>query len=371
MNKQTHKYLKHLKKLHYSEYAHLPKTTDALVSGYRKNEKNNNLDFELLDLSLGQNDIAFRELYKSTDDLFAKAGQYTISQNENILKLLANKENVSSDNILLTSGCDGALDVLSRMFIHEGIQVCIPLPSFPRYEYHAKVNQGKIIFIPPGKFPYHIDMNKVENMYSTKSVDVTFIANPNNPTGNYIQKADISRFLKSYKGILILDEALILTQDQSCTSLLKKFSNLIIVKSFSKVYGLAGMRVGYIIANKEIIDLASKLISPFEISSISLSFAETALQNENVIKTSIQDVQEAISILRNHNFPHVEISPTEAPTAIVESKNKDNLYYKLLKNGVKTISCKSFRGLRKKNCVRISIKNKQLISRLIEILDII
>ncbi len=366
MNKKTKEYLKHLKDLEYHEYSYKTETSHALLSAYKKNGKNNSVDLGLLDLSLDQNEDVYKKIFRSLGRSLTKAGQYTFAQNEELLELLSKKHKISPENILITAGCDGALRILSQMLINKGTKVCIPLPSFPRYEFHTKVNQGKITFVDPGDFPYQINLRNVFKECKKNKVDIVFLANPNNPTGLLIPKKEINEFLSKFNGYVIIDEALVISEKQSLINSLKKNKRLIITRSFSKMYGMAGLRIGYFIANKEIAELAQKLASPFEVASVAIRMAIESLKDDSTVKHSQRGIIAGIEQLKKFNHPKLEFSPTKTSTAIIKSTLKSNLYYDMLKLGVKTVSCKDFRSLENENCVRISIKNEDYIKKLVK-----
>lgn len=371
MNK-TEKYINYLLKLEYPEYSHKSDSTRRLAKILnnlkKKNNNNHSVDLQLLDLSLSENERLDRKLMKLVKESIISVGKYSFSQNDLLLNLISKQLKVSKNNILITSGCDGALRIVSRLLVHEDTKVCIPLPSLGRYEYHVKVNRGIIYFNKPEKFPFDINLKKVLKTCNTDFAEVIFLANPNNPTGIYKNVEDIEKLLKSFNGYVVLDEALINNNLESCSQLVKKYEKLIVTRSFSKLYGLAGERIGYLVANTRVINALKKLVSPFEVSSTALSLAIAVLQDKQYAIRNTRKLDKMISTLNNFQHKEIEITPTKSSTALVLSKKRSKLYDFLLNNGVKTVSCKDFRGIEDLNCVRISLREIKSIKTLLKIL---
>jgi histidinol-phosphate aminotransferase len=370
LSKKTKKYIKRIKDLDYPEYSHKTKTSQEIARGYGTH---NGLDLELLDLSLGQNDTIRHNLSQILAKSLENVGKYSFAQNEELINLISKKNNIPVENILITQGCDGALRILSSFLINEDSQICIPIPSFGRYEYHTKVNCGNISFINFNKFPFSFDIKKITKFYKSSPFNLIFLANPNNPTGAFLEENEITQLLKQTNSFIILDEALSVNKSQSCIELIKEHPKLIVTRSFSKIYGLAGLRLGYIVADKEIIDLAKKLTSPFEVASIAILAAIETLSDSQFFINSQKQLKASLKELKKINslFKDINITPTQSSTAVIQLSAKRSLYYELLRKGIKTISCNDFRGLEDQNCVRISIKDPDSMEKLIKKLKIL
>lgn len=362
-------YIEYIRNLEYPEYSDRPRLSSQLVKFYAKNGRRKHLDLTLLDLSLGQQDELSGNLIQAISQNLVSAGKYSHTQDPELLRLISRRNKIPKDNITITAGCDGALRVLSQLLIHSKSNICIPVPSFGRYEFHTKVNKGNIHFFSSDQFPYQPDIQKLITFTKQNKIDVLFLANPNNPTGTRIPCHEIELLLRKYKGYIILDEALIISNRQSCRSLLEKYPKLIITRSFSKLFGLAGLRIGYVICSTEITSALRKLISPFEVSSVSILIAIAVLKNKRYELNSRKRIEHALKILNAFSSQHVKITPTESATALISYNKKTNLFYALIKSGIKTISCKDFRGLENTNCVRISVKDSASVRKLLKVVS--
>lgn len=371
MKKKTKDYLKHLKDLDYPEYSHKPKITAELIKGYSKERNNHSVDLGLIDLSLNQNTRLNKGINEIIKKSIADISQYTHTQDDILIRQISKQNKIPAKNILITAGCDGALRILTRMFINKATKVCIPIPSFGRYEYHSKINQGSICFFENSTFPYEVRINELINFLKKNDIDVLLMANPNNPTGMFIPRKEIETLTRKFNGVIILDEALLLNSKQSSIKLLKENSNLIITRSFSKIYGLAGLRIGYILGHPDQIKIAAKLTSPFEVSSIAIKLASFVLNDKDFYDECRKEILESIKELKKSGdkLKNIRISPTQTATALLKFEKRDSLYYSLLRQKIKTISCKDFRGIENENCVRIAIKDIASTRKLVEALQ--
>ena len=198
-------------------------------------------------------------------------------------RLIAEQNQLLPSQVLCTNGGDEAIMILMRM-IKEGIQMILPLPAFSQYTWGVKSWQQDAVVVPPRE-NLAIDVEAtIAQIEQTKNT-VTIITSPNNPTGEAISFEQLEAILqaaKSNESWVFLDEAYIEFADfESATKrLLPEYDNLVILRTFSKAYGLAGIRLGYILGNQELIEAFRVRCMPFNIPAPSLQIAEQALQPE-------------------------------------------------------------------------------------------
>jgi histidinol-phosphate aminotransferase len=178
--------------------------------------------------------------------------------------------NVNLNNIIIGNGSDALLELIAKTFISNRDQILIPLPSFITYSNVSKLMGGipKYIKLEGNN---SLDINELINNINSRT-KIIFIANPNNPTGNYlINNNEIEKILKVFKGILVIDECYFEIGGKTCSELIKKYENLIILRSFSKVFAIAGLRIGYALSSTEIIKYlkcVQNIPQPFEVNSL-------------------------------------------------------------------------------------------------------
>ncbi len=199
-------------------------------------------------------------------------------------KELARLLNINENQLIFGNGSDEIIVLATRAFTQEGDEVIIAKPSFLIYEIASKISGAAIRFVPLKDFRYDL-----EGMLKaiTPKTKIIFVGNPDNPAGTYIDQFQVKNFLKSIrKNILVFfDEAyfeFVRRKNYPDTiSLLRDYRNIIVTRTFSKMYGLAGLRVGYGIGDKDVISILDRIREPFNINSLAQAGALACLKNKN------------------------------------------------------------------------------------------
>jgi histidinol-phosphate aminotransferase len=198
-------------------------------------------------------------------------------------QMVAKRLKVSSDQLVFGCGSDEIIIMALRAFINEGDEVVMAKPSFLVYSIGATSVGAKLVQVPLKGLRYDLAAMKKAVTQRTK---IIFIANPDNPSGQYVTKAEVAEFLKGFpENVLVFfDEAyfeLVTAEDYPDTiALLKSRKNIIVARTFSKIFGLAGLRIGYAVASVEVADLLNRAREPFNVTSIAQAAAVAALKDE-------------------------------------------------------------------------------------------
>lgn len=210
-------------------------------------------------------------------------------------KDLAYKLKVSESEIIFGSGSEEIVQMICRAYLFQGVNTVMATPTFPQYKHNAIIEGAKIKEIPT--IEGHHDLNGMLEAID-QDTNVIWLCSPNNPTGTPITKQDFIAFMDTCPQhvLVVLDEAyyeyLDKTKDLHAMEQIQKYNNLIILRTFSKAYGLAGLRIGYGVANKQIINQLNVVRGPFNTTSIAQQIAQIALANEAFIeKTRQQNVK--------------------------------------------------------------------------------
>ena len=235
------------------------------------------------DLSLNINPLGISKkvLEKMTKINPTKINHY-YPENYELINEISIYAGVNKDKIMLGDGCDGCLGLIANTFINKGDKVIIPIPTFHRYEFHLRIMGGLPLFIQMKNF----EIDLLDILEKSKDSKIIFLCNPNNPTGKPIERELLEKIISNFKGIVIVDEALADVTKINGFHLLEKYENLIFVRSFSKAFGLASLRIGYIIANENLIKQIKKTSSPFKVNGIAQELAIEALKDKEYIKES-------------------------------------------------------------------------------------
>lgn len=203
---------------------------------------------------------------------------------------ISKKYDVNVSEIAVSNGSDEMIDILSKVFIDKESEVIISDFTFIRYNDVTNIMGGRPIIIPMKNWKY--DLDGIYNAINSKT-KLIWICNPNNPTGSILDSNEVTDFLDKVPNHIpvvydIAYSEYVTTDDylQDPRLLLKNYPNIIILKTFSKAYGLAGLRVGYTFSNKDIIAQINKVRGPFNVSSIAQLAAIAALNDSDFLNTS-------------------------------------------------------------------------------------
>lgn len=254
-----------------------------------------------------------------------------------IKQRLSEIKGVPPQNIFLGNGSDEAIDILFRAFCNPGIDNVITLPpTYGMYEVSANINDievRKVILRPD----YQLNMEGIAEAIDDHT-KIIFICSPNNPTGNSIDRQDIETILANFNGLVVIDEAYInYSRQKTFIQELTEYSNLIVLQTLSKAWGLAGLRIGMAFASEEIIEIFNKVKPPYNINEASQELALEALQHVDKVNSWIkQTVAEREKlVLELITLPFVlKIYPSDANFILVKTTNPKGIYGHLVENGI-------------------------------------
>ena len=284
-------------------------------------------------------------------------------------KAISNKLSIKPEQISLGNGSNELLELIARVFVSESSDEVI----FSEYAFvvYPLVTQalGATAQVSPAKNFGH-DLNAMLRLISSNT-KLIFIANPNNPTGTLLSNEEIYSFLNQVPEHIpvVLDQAYFeyIDKEDHSISWLKEFDNLIITRTFSKAYGLAGLRVGYSICSASISDYINRVREPFNVNHTAQIAAIAALADDEYLKESIKVNADGYEQLKTgFNLLELEYIPSSANFIAVAFNDAMQIYNDLLHEGV------IVRPVEMKNYLRISIgteqENEHLLSALTKIL---
>ena len=218
--------------------------------------------------------------------------RYPDGSGHRLKNALSSHLGISSGQITLGNGSNDVLDLLVRCFVEPGEGVVVSDHAFAVYALAAQSVNAAISTVPA--LNYGHDLEALAQAVN-KTTKLIFIANPNNPTGTYVGSEELLRFLGRVpeKAITVLDEAYFEYVDNhdypNGVGLLERFPGLVVTRTFSKAYGLAGLRVGYAIASAAITEILNRVRQPFNVNSLALAAAEAALSDEQFVRVSREE----------------------------------------------------------------------------------
>ena len=233
---------------------------------------------------LGMPESAKKAMAKAAEDL----GRYPDSNGFDLKNALAKKLNVPFEWITLGNGSNDILELTARAVAQEGDEVVFSKHAFAVYPLATQAVGGKAIEVPATK-DYGHDLPAMLKAITPRT-RLVFVANPNNPTGTFLAAKEIEIFLEQVPSnvVVVIDEAYneFLTPEQQYDAIawVRKYPNVIVSRSFSKAYGLAGLRIGYGVAQNNITDLLNRIRQPFNVNSLAQAAAIAALADVEFLK---------------------------------------------------------------------------------------
>jgi len=264
-----------------------------------------------------------------------------------LIKGISEKCGVSPQNIVLGNGSDEIISMLSQVFLAPGSEVIIPKPSFLMYDISVRSTGAKPIYIPLKSLS--INMEAMADCV-TDNTRMVFLTNPHNPTGTIITKADFEKFMAVIPAyaIVVIDEAYIeFARESACLNGMDFFSEdrtIVVLRTFSKVYGLAGLRIGFGVMSSRIAELLNRIRLPFNASSLAQAGALAALQDEDFLKKTIRLVHEELDYMFDAlDRLSIRYFPTQANFFLIDvKKSADEVFERMLRRGVIVRSMTSY-----------------------------
>jgi histidinol-phosphate aminotransferase len=214
---------------------------------------------------------------------------YPEPMGRDVRTLAASVYGLAPENILVGNGSDELLSIIVRAFAGVGDRVLYPEPTYTLYDTLVAIQEGVKVTLP-----YTSDFSLPEAFFAEKAA-LTFVCNPNSPSGTLLPLSDIERLARSSAGAVVVDEAYIDFSDVSATAipLLKEFHNLIVLRTFSKSFSLAGMRIGLALASEEMITGLLKIKDSYNVNRLSQVAAAAALGDLAWMERSVGRIQKS------------------------------------------------------------------------------
>jgi len=322
--------------------------------------------------ALGPSTKAIQAIEKDKDKIF----KYPESDSNSLREVLSKKFNIDSKRIICGSGSDQIFDLTCHLFLEPGDEVVVTEFGFIMHRIYASLYKAKVILAKEKNFKASIDeiLAKVTN--KTK---IVFIANPNNPTGTYLLKNEMLNLRKKLRSdiLLVVDDAYFEFLDSedftSGLDLFKDSANVLITRTFSKIYGLAGLRLGWGYSSKEIIDAMYQIKPPFNVNRTALAAGVEAIKDNDWTKRAIEHntlwSKKIFSALKEFNIK------TNKPAAnfflMNFDKTKINSNEAFEKLAAKKIILRKMTQYKISNALRLTIGNKDVNEHFIKSVGII
>jgi len=288
--------------------------------------------------------------------------QYPLGRIDDLIKAISKFSKIPNSMIGIGNGSDQILDLILSNFASKKTKVLTSNPTFGFFEERCKLYSIPLIAIP---FSDDMKLDIDEFTKQSKNADILYLDSPNNPTGFQFPKNELQKLVKSFKGLVIIDEAYGEFGDYTLSSMVKTQENLIVVQTLSKSFGLAGLRLGYFIANKKFTEVFMSVLQyPYPLSTITIESGISALEKLNLMQNAVENIKtERKRIIENlRKYDAFDVFDSQANFVLFDAHGSyKRIYSALAEQGI------SIRKLGKignhDGCLRVSIGTKEMNSK--------
>ncbi len=303
-----------------------------------------------------------RDDFKGTAEVYLDANESPFGSlnrypdpNQSVLKeRLSEIKRVPSSHIFIGNGSDEVIDLVFRVFCRPGIDsVVVCPPTYGMYSVSAAINEVGVLSVPLLS-DFQLDVEGILAYAGDETAKVIFICSPNNPTGNLMDIEDVTTVLEQFDGVVVIDEAYIDFADKaSLIRQIESYPNLLICQTFSKAWGLAGVRVGAAYADPALIALLTKVKPPYNVSTLNQEAVITAL-DDRAKATQLTSIIQERSRLQQAlgRVPGVKkVYPSDSNFLLIEVGDADRVYIAMSRRGIIVRN----RSIHVPNCLRVTV----------------
>jgi histidinol-phosphate aminotransferase len=260
---------------------------------------------------------------------------YPDSDANSLRDALAKQLKVSRDNILVGNGSDELLHIVTTAFAGPGDKVLCPSPGFGMPGYYARLTGAIPVDYPLNK-QFQYSLPKIELAIMEHRPKIIHICSPNNPVGSVMPVSDIAYLARRFDGVVVVDEAYYEFYGETMADKINQHPNVIVLRTFSKAMGMAGLRVGYLVSNKYLVDEIYKVKPPYNVNSFSQRAAELLLEHRDIQMERVQEIIESREWLYQALDGLRGVEPYHSHANFILIKVKDGLavYKGLLEKGI-------------------------------------
>ena len=280
--------------------------------------------------------------------------------------------NMPDECIAIGNSSDEVMDRIIRIFLERGNKAVTFTPTFSVFRYCVNYVDGEFVGLPL-RDDFTIDLMAMRGAF-TADARLLYLCSPNNPTASQLKQDEVETLTEEFPGIVLVDEAYVEYADYSVVPLIKKYENLIVLRTFSKTFGLAGLRLGYAVANPKLATTIETLPIPYPVNVVSMNMGRKLLENYSIVQESLDalKVERVKLISRLNEINGIEAFDSKANFVLFNAeKPAEEIYLSLLKKGL--VIKKLGRLLKYQNCLRTTVglpgMNKKLLKALKEYLS--
>jgi threonine-phosphate decarboxylase len=334
---------------------------------------------QIIDFSISTNPLGAPEkAVESIRQHLNLIHHYPDPDHEWLLEALAKSAGVAPNNVVVGNGSTELIYLFNEVFLEDGYEAVIPVPTFNEYKAAIERFGGNTVFIKcDSAHNFKLNLEELENSITNKT-RIIFLCNPNSPTGWLYEKADILQIIKfaADENVLVfVDEDYIDFVDDSkrysMADYVNEYNNLFVLRSLTKFFGLAGVRIGFGVGSPDLVNVLKRVIMPWSVNSLAMFAAAEAVKDIEFIKKSrlliSKSKRQMLEMFKT--VPWLKVYPSETNFLLIEIIRKDltstQLAEGLAKNGLLIRDCKDFDGLNNR-FFRVTVRRPEENRKLVE-----
>jgi histidinol-phosphate aminotransferase len=307
--------------------------------------------------------VALSELARKLME--ADVNQYPDTSYHELRLALAAYTGKDKDRFVVTNGADEGLDIITKVLLDPGDEVIIPTPTYPMYRIVSQIMGSRVRTVPRNE-DFGLDIDGILAAVG-KRTKVIFLCNPNNPTGNFSPEKEVERLAKESGVAVAVDEAYFEYCGRSAIDITEKHDNLIVCRTLSKAFSLAGARLGYLVAKRKTIDELNLVRPPNSLTVISLMLGQTALTSLDEMKKHVGTTVKERARLFDGMASLSGVGPYPSMTNFILFKVKNGdagkVHARLMKKGLVLRNMSSVKGV--EGCLRTTVGTAEVNDRLL------
>lgn len=281
---------------------------------------------------------------------------------------LARELSLSTGEILVGNGSSELLGAICYAFGGPGRRILYPTPSFSMYSVYASLSDSEPVPFPLSD-DFTVSAEKLIVTAKEAQVSLIILCNPNNPTGTVMPQADIEYIVANANCPAVVDEAYFEFYGETSQNLLSKYSNLIITRTFSKAYGLAAARVGYLMTNSTLAGIVGKVLLPYHVNALSLAVASAVLSHKDEVMEAVRGIvaerERLIKVFTG--IGDITVFSSDTNFLLIKTASAGELAKQLAINGIGVRDFSKYPDL--DNCIRITVGTRQENDKVAEIIS--
>ncbi|KGM95300.1 histidinol-phosphate aminotransferase [Clostridium novyi A str. 4552] len=264
---------------------------------------------------------------------------------------------IDEKNIMVGNGSDEFIQILASAFLDKNEKIVTLNPDFSMYKVYTEVRGGRVLSFDLNE-DFTLNGDRVIQYINLEEPKMFIFSNPNNPTGGVIPKKDIIKIIENVKCVVVVDEAYMEFYGDSIVEYIKKYDNLIVLRTASKALGSAALRLGFLITNSTLLREIKKVKPPFNVNSVSQTIGKVILDDRKFIKESIDKVlcERNYLVTQLKSIEGLKVYETQSNFVLIYSENAKKINDILIKSGVKI---RSFNDRTLKDFMRITVGSRE------------